>query len=84
VPLDARGTIGSAPATKEATVTTSLPEQGQPETDDPRRVRAWRIYRESIRDLEGQEYEAAEGRAWERLQRMLGEIERAGHVDLHV
>jgi hypothetical protein len=47
-------------------------------------VRAWRIYRESIRDLEGQEYEAAEGRAWERLQRMLDEIERAGHVDLHV
>jgi hypothetical protein len=64
-------------------VTTSAPNQGYSpfETTDPRRVRAWRIYRESIRDLDGAEYEAAETRAWDRLQRMLAEIERT--ADLH-
>ena len=47
---------------------------------DPRRVRAWRVYRESIRDLEGEEYEAAERLAWDRLQRMRAELER--HLDV--
>lgn len=46
-------------------------------------MRAWRIYRESIRDLQGDEYETAERRAWDRLQRMLAEIERVGRVDVH-
>jgi hypothetical protein len=48
---------------------------------DPRRVRAWRIYRESVRDLQGAEYEAAEVRAWDRLQGSLDEIDRGRRVD---
>lgn len=63
-------------------MTTSAPKPGYSpfETTDPRRVRAWRIYRESIRDLDGAEYEAAETRAWDRLQRMLAEIERTAEL----
>jgi hypothetical protein len=38
--------------------------------------RAWSTYSESIRDLEGAEYEEAEQRCWERLQRKLEEFER--------
>lgn len=59
-------------------MTSTAPDQDRSprESSDPRRVRAWRIYRESIRDLQGEEYETAERRAWDRLQRMLAEIER--------
>ena len=44
--------------------------------DDPRTHRAWRLYADSLRDLDGREYEEAEPVAWERLERMLGEIPR--------
>jgi hypothetical protein len=60
-------------------LTTSAPNQDLPpgiRRSDPRTVRAWAVYRESLRGLTGAEYEAAEARAWERLQRMLAEIER--------
>jgi hypothetical protein len=65
-------------------MTTSAPNQGYTPlgSADPRRVRAWRIYRESIRDLDGEEYETAEARAWDRLQRMLAELERAARGDV--
>lgn len=40
-----------------------------------RRTRAaWDAYRASLRELNGKEYEEAESRAWERLQRRLTEI----------
>lgn len=44
--------------------------------------RAWDAYRESLLGLEGAEYEEAEQRCWERLQRKLGEFthERASLV----
>jgi hypothetical protein len=54
---------------------------------DPRTVRAWRLYEESLRGLSGEEYDREEARAWERLQRMLDEIETGAHwrhVDLRV
>jgi hypothetical protein len=35
---------------------------------------AWRAYAASLRDLHGPEYDEAEGRSWERLQRRLREI----------
>jgi hypothetical protein len=54
---------------------------------DPRTVRAWRLYEESLRGLSGAEYDREEARAWERLQRMLGEIETGAdwrQVDVRV
>jgi hypothetical protein len=43
---------------------------------DERRSRAWDAYQDSLQALEGSEYEAAEHRCWERLQRKLTEVER--------
>jgi hypothetical protein len=51
---------------------------GQARAPDPRTVRAWRLYEESLRGLSGSEYEREEARAWERLQRMLAEIDAGG------
>ena len=41
---------------------------------------AWTEYRESLRDLEGRDYELAEASSWEDLQELLTEVaaERAG------
>jgi hypothetical protein len=38
---------------------------------------AWEAYRESLRDLEGRDYEVAERASWERLQRALKAIQGA-------
>lgn len=47
------------------------------EREEERRVQeAWAAYREDVRELQGREYEDAEDRAWERLQRRLAEIRR--------
>ena len=35
---------------------------------------AWTDYRESLRDLEGRDYEVAEAASWEELQRTLAEV----------
>ena len=43
---------------------------------DERTARAWGAYQESLRGLEGAEYQEAETRCWERLQRKLREVER--------
>jgi hypothetical protein len=37
--------------------------------------RAWGVYSESLRDLDGKDYEEAEHRSWERLQRKLRELD---------
>ena len=37
---------------------------------------AWARYQEDLRELEGREYEDAEGPSWDRLQRRLSEIAR--------
>jgi hypothetical protein len=36
---------------------------------------AWSEYRESLRDLEGRDYEAAETTSWQALQDSLAEVE---------
>jgi hypothetical protein len=36
---------------------------------------AWDTYRDSLRDLEGNDYEEAERISWERLQRALSDLE---------
>jgi hypothetical protein len=35
---------------------------------------AWIEYRESLRDLEGRDYEEAEATSWDELQRILAEV----------
>lgn len=37
---------------------------------------AWRAYRESLRDLSGEEYERVEAEAWDELQRELRRLGR--------
>ena len=47
-----------------------------------RRVReAWAAYTEDLRELEGREYEEAEGESWDRLQRALQEISADPGID---
>jgi hypothetical protein len=41
---------------------------------DERTARAWGAYRDSLRDLAGEEYDDAERRSWDRLQRKLKEL----------
>jgi hypothetical protein len=36
---------------------------------------AWAAYNDSVRDLEGREYEEAEGQSWDRLQKRLQELD---------
>jgi hypothetical protein len=42
---------------------------------DVRTKQAWEAYNESLRDLGGREYEDAEDRSWERLQKRLRELD---------
>jgi hypothetical protein len=58
---------------------------GQDTDPDPRRQHledrkraAWGEYSASLQDLSGAEYDEAEGRSWDRLQRRLADIERRG------
>jgi len=56
----------------------TLPAHERPTREElERRVRnAWALYSAKLRDLDGREYEEAESKAWEHLQRRLGEIGR--------
>ena len=61
-------------------MTTSAPDRGsrhERERADGTR-RAWAAYRESLRDLQGRDYDEAEGRSWDRLQRRLRELQGPG------
>jgi hypothetical protein len=42
---------------------------------DARTRQAWAAYNESLRDLQGREYEDAEHQSWERLQKRLRELD---------
>jgi hypothetical protein len=53
-------------------MTSSATRQGTGNTIAERE--AWETYRESLRDLEGSDYEEAERVSWERLQRALLEL----------
>jgi hypothetical protein len=55
-------------------MTATAPRQDNERTIAERE--AWDRYRDDLRDLEGREYEDAEGRSWDRLQRRLDEIAR--------
>jgi hypothetical protein len=41
---------------------------------DARERQAWETYRESVRGLEGRDYEETEDESWDRLQRRLTEL----------
>jgi hypothetical protein len=56
-------------------MTTSATEQGTVRTTAERK--AWEAYRESLRDLEGADYEEAERLSWARLQETLRELHAA-------
>ena len=43
---------------------------------DERTLHAWTAYRDSLRELTGSEYDEAERRSWDRLQRKLGQLEQ--------
>ena len=43
---------------------------------DERTSHAWGAYRDSLRELSGREYDEAEYRSWERLQRKLRQLEQ--------
>lgn len=43
---------------------------------DERTLDAWTTYRDSLRELTGAEYDEAEDRSWERLQRRLRQLEQ--------
>jgi hypothetical protein len=42
---------------------------------DARTREAWAAYNESLRELQGREYEDAEGHSWDRLQKRLRELD---------
>ena len=42
---------------------------------DERTRQAWTAYNESLRDLEGRDYEEAEDESWGRLQKRLKQLE---------
>jgi hypothetical protein len=54
-------------------MTTTAPQPEATATDERTRV-AWTVYRDSLRDLSGRDYEEAEREAWEALQRELRSI----------
>jgi len=57
-------------------VSTTAPDLNKlRELEDSTR-RAWMIYSEQLRDLEGEEYERAETDSWTELQRELRRLER--------
>jgi len=43
---------------------------------DERTLNAWTAYRDSLRELTGREYDEAENRSWQRLQRKLRHLEQ--------
>jgi hypothetical protein len=53
--------------------TTTTPDRLE-ELDDLERL-AWSAYRESLRNLEGRDYDTAEQVSWEELQRTLVEVQ---------
>ena len=55
-------------------MTATAPRQDSERPSDEQE--AWTRYQDDLRELEGREYEEAEGPSWDRLQRRLREIAR--------
>lgn len=54
-------------------MTATAPRHEIPATDERTRV-AWTVYRDSLRELSGRDYDEAERHAWDALQRELHAI----------
>jgi hypothetical protein len=52
------------------TATAPRQDSGRPSAEQE----AWARYSDDLRELDGREYEEAEGASWDRLQRRLAEI----------
>jgi hypothetical protein len=57
------------------TISAPRHESGKLSEIDERTRRAWTTYRDSLRDLSGHDYDEAEHRSWERLQRKLRQLD---------
>jgi hypothetical protein len=55
-------------------MTATAPRQDS--ADSSAEQEAWARYQDDLRELEGREYEEAEGASWDRLQQRLREIAR--------
>lgn len=56
-------------------MTTFISQQAEQQAElDERTRQAWARYTESLRDLGGAQYDAAEEQSWEHLQRELDEL----------
>ena len=64
-------------------MTTTAPRHAAPGTEERTRV-AWTVYRDSLRDLQGRDYDEAEDQAWEALQRELSSIGASSTRDTRV
>ena len=57
-------------------MTSLTPEREERLADiDVREREAWERYQDSLRDLQGSDYEEAENASWDRLQKRLRELE---------
>jgi hypothetical protein len=72
---DALSTV-AATRQKETDMATSAPTKDLERVQAERTRAAWELYRESLRDLRGADYEQAERARWDELRRELRAIER--------
>ena len=56
-------------------MTTFISDQAQLAALDQREREAWATYTETLRDLQGKDYEDAEDESWDRLQNTLKQLE---------
>jgi hypothetical protein len=56
-------------------MTTFISDQAQLAALEQREREAWATYTETLRDLQGKDYEDAEDESWDRLQKTLRQLE---------
>ena len=56
-------------------MTTFISDQAQLAALEQRERDAWATYTETLRDLQGKDYEEAEDESWDRLQKTLRQLE---------
>jgi hypothetical protein len=56
-------------------MTTFISDQAQLAALEQREREAWATYTETLRDLQGKDYEDAEDESWDRLQKTLKQLE---------
>jgi hypothetical protein len=59
---------------------TFISDQAQLAVIEERTRQAWATYTETLRDLQGKDYEEAEDESWDRLQKTLRQLEEERQV----